>query len=421
MTLDEVKEVFHRYLYLPNDSIIDLIAGVIVANCMDIDSVNLYLVGPSGSGKTELIRSLNGYSRVYPMGTVTEHTFLSGYGGEKFNGRASLLLKLQKQGKKIITIKEFTAILEQKEDTRRKVLSTIREIADGQVDRDVGNNVSVHWKGRLAFIAGVTGVIDKHYSVTQQLGERFLYYRMVTDNELMPVYALNNAGRITEMRYVMEDAMAKFLAQFDGREIEPVEVPPLVAQKIFQLSRFISGARTTISKDRFSRTLDYMVEMEVPTRLIQQLHNVAMGVAIAQGKTAVDRDIYERVIARIGRDSTHSIRKAILQMLWMNKVYETNWTYQTSLCNLLRHIPRSTSRAYLEDMVSLGIIEEREIGNKMEYRMTDTWVNIIRDSGVYDGVALKPVTNIELLEQSECPPVQDSHESPHLPLSYKTS
>uniref|UniRef100_A0A6H1Z8A8 Putative ATPase domain containing protein n=1 Tax=viral metagenome TaxID=1070528 RepID=A0A6H1Z8A8_9ZZZZ len=395
MTIDEVKNVFHKYLFLPNDSIIDLLMGVVVANQLDIDSVNLYIVGPSGSGKTELIRSLNRYSRVYPMGNMTANTFTSGYGGEKHKGKASLLLKLQGQGKRIVTIKEFTAVLNMRDESRREILSQIREIADGEVNRNVGNDVEIHWKGKLAFIAGVTGVIDKHFGVTQELGERFVYYRTTTDRELMPKYALANTGRVSEMREALASTVATFLNQFDSLDLTPVPIREDVLHRIFLLSQFIAGSRSGISRDRFHHTLDYMIEIEVGTRLVQQLQNVAIGVALIQGKDAVDMDIYDRVITRIGRDSTHSIRRYLLHTMWHNNIHGDNWTYQSHLATICGKIPRTTIRTYLEDMVALGILEDREGIGRLEYRISDEWINLIHDCGVYENVILPTNENLE--------------------------
>jgi hypothetical protein len=249
--------------------------------------------------------------------------------------------------------------------------------------------VDIPWTGRLAFIAGVTGVIDKHYSAVQQLGERFLYYRLQTDSEVMPLYAIQNAGRMSEMREELEGVTARFLEQFD-HDILPVFMPEGIERKIQLLARFVAASRSPISKDRFNQTLDYMVELEVPTRLVQQLYNISMGIAVVQGKEAVDREIYEKIITRLARDSTHSIRKSMVYTLWSKHIHGDSWANQSDICGYCVGIPRSTVRYYLNDLIALGIIEDREVNNSLYYRIKDSWVELIRDCGVYDGVGIKP-------------------------------
>ena len=392
MTLDEAKIEYAKWLYLPNPNILDLLFGVVVVNNLDINGVNLHLVGASGSGKTELLDSLEGYSRVYELGKPTTHTFVSGFGGEKKGGKVSLILELKEMGKRILTIKEFSQILTLPEEAKGQILSDIREIADGKLYRKLGNGVRIRWRGRIGFITGVTEAIDKAYSVTQELGERFLYWRMDTDLEEQPMKAIENIHKQTEKKEALSNAAGEFLDQFDNTELRKVPVPNNIIKKIHALARFVSGVRTPISKDRFSHHLNYLPSLEVATRLIQQLYNLAVGIALVRGKPAVDEDIYRQIICRVARDTIHSIRKNIMESMWLNRVHSYGWIPQNKLCNLCKRIYRPTLIAYLGDLIALGVLEYEEGERQMRYRITSEWVNLIKDSEIYDSI-IKPEFN----------------------------
>ena len=55
MTLEELKSVFNRWLYLEDDTVVDLVLACVVANQLSGKPLWMYLVGEAGSGKTALL------------------------------------------------------------------------------------------------------------------------------------------------------------------------------------------------------------------------------------------------------------------------------------------------------------------------------------------------------------------------------
>ena len=116
-TLQDVKDVFAKYIYLSNTNVIDAVLGAAIANQLPGPPVCLYLIGPPGSGKTELLNGLEGYHRTYHPSKITPNTLMSGYveKGDNKNAKGrndhSLLVRLTEQGKNILVFKDFTTIL----------------------------------------------------------------------------------------------------------------------------------------------------------------------------------------------------------------------------------------------------------------------------------------------------------------------
>jgi hypothetical protein len=75
---DELKAKYCKWLTLGDDKVIDVVLGAVVANLLEGDTVSVQIVGPPSSAKTEILRALFGYSKVYPLSSLTPQTFISG-------------------------------------------------------------------------------------------------------------------------------------------------------------------------------------------------------------------------------------------------------------------------------------------------------------------------------------------------------
>jgi hypothetical protein len=101
--LARVRHAFTSYLYLPDPTVVDVVLATYIANHMRGDPVWLLVIGAPSRGKTEVVSALGGMEDVHMLSKLTGQTFASGM--RKDRG-ASLLFRLEDQGKRVLVLKE---------------------------------------------------------------------------------------------------------------------------------------------------------------------------------------------------------------------------------------------------------------------------------------------------------------------------
>lgn len=359
VSIEDVKSKMHKFMLLEDDRIIDVAMGCVVANLIPGESVNLYIVGPPSSGKTEVIRSLGGFPRVEEVSSMTSHTLISGWDhGGKAN-KPSLIMRMKEEGKLMVALKDFTSVLTLRGEVRQEVLSQMREIADGRYAKPFGTGMRIEWTGKIGFIAGVTSVIDEFYATNQVLGERFLFYRI--ENMINPLalaeFSQKMAGREAQMRLEIDSCVAEYLKQFDGVPMSSVTLSKSMAERIRNLVCFVAGARSSVSRNVFTRQYHYMPQVESPPRLSKQITQLAAGIAIACGKDEVDDEVFG-VIRKVGWDTVPGIRKKMLLTMWRDGLVGSVGKGVTAISEMTC-LPVSTVKGYLEDLMVLGVVTRK--------------------------------------------------------------
>jgi hypothetical protein len=157
LTLAEVRKAFTDYLYLPDPTVVDVVLAAYIANHMRGDPVWLLVIGAPSRGKTEVVGALGGRPDVHMLSKLTGQTLASGMRKDR---AASLLYRLEDQGKRVLVLKDLTSVLTMYREARDQVLGDLREIYDGQFTKEFGTGTSIDWSGKLGLIAGVTPLID---------------------------------------------------------------------------------------------------------------------------------------------------------------------------------------------------------------------------------------------------------------------
>jgi len=390
--LDDVKLTFAGWLDIKTHEVVDVVLGTIIANDFNADPLSLYLIGPPSVGKTEILRALNGHPKVYPISTLTPNTFISGMKGKA----VSLLPTLTKDGKTILVVKDFTTILETKADSRAELISQIREIMDGSYKKSFGTGRTVAWEGKLALICGVTPVIDKYHSVNSILGERFINFRLdANQTDRMSEKAFVMAGRETAMRRELQEVTAQFLSQFKDVALNKIHLSEEVRKKLFALTSLIAKRRTGVSRDRYTRTIDYFPQPEGTPRLLKQLWILGAGIAAIQNKDELDEEVF-RILLKVGRDCLPNHRDRILQTMFQDSLRGMKWETTKGLSRLI-NCPTTTARLYFEDLMMVRLLDRRIQGEDEEgddwktrdtiaylWRLSQECVDLIERCGVYE-------------------------------------
>lgn len=372
--LDKCIETVHKWLLLPDDSVVRYLMALVVANRLPGDPVWGFIVAPSGGAKTELLNALNDVPEIYPLSDLTPQTFISGFVKNK---KASLLLRL-KPGT-ILTLKDFTTILQLHRDSRQQILSQLREIADGSYIKEFGTGQRIAWEGKLGFIAGVTPIIDQHRSFYAVLGERFLQIRpRLPARKDLAKAARQGTGKEEEMRGELREAMADCIADVDFSIIP--EWPEDLADPLDNLATLCATARSGVVRDSsYSRELQMIPEPEVPTRLIKQLVKLGQASTMLRGADKVEVEDYE-LVKKVAMDTIPATRWKILQALHTESDFVPTSTVATTV-----GLPTTTTKRYLGDLEGLRLV----VGDKPGVGKANKW----RVSVVFSDLAANSLTS----------------------------
>jgi len=146
LPLAEVKAVVNKWLSLEDDTVVDVMLAVVVANRLNTDPSWLLVVGPPSSAKTEILRALTGHPKAYFLSNLTPTTLVSGLKPKGKLPEPSLLPKLD--GKTLV-LKDFTTVLSMRHDNQAEILAQLREIYDGSYSKAFGNGKVINWEGHV--------------------------------------------------------------------------------------------------------------------------------------------------------------------------------------------------------------------------------------------------------------------------------
>ncbi len=174
--LEKVKRSFLRWLKIaPTDHLaLDFVFSIILTNKWEGDSVWAYLIGPPGCMKTEILRSFQSCPDIKFISNLRPRSIQSGYRGKE--GKDPSLLPTW--DRKTVIFKDFTSILSKPKPIRESIIGDLRDAYDGFADLGTGTLGMVHHRSRFTLVAAVTPAIDGYWNLHQQLGERFISFRI---------------------------------------------------------------------------------------------------------------------------------------------------------------------------------------------------------------------------------------------------
>jgi hypothetical protein len=265
--------------------------------------------------KTDLLAALDGLPLVHLIDRVTPNTFLSGQvkdGKRPATGNSSSLLhRIGPSG--IIAYPDFSTVLSMNRANRGSVLADMRRIYDGHLRKEYGtdeNPKSHEWKGRITFAVATTGEIDRHYSVFQTLGERFVMIRWPRPGGVeAALKAMNQdcAARAQDLKEAVHALMG-------GLAKQSPEMSQVLQEKVAALAEFAVTGRTHIYRNGCSKEIEYLPEPEAATRLAQQLTQLAKGSALVGARDKVEEEDYQ-LVQRVAFDCITTARRKLLDAL----------------------------------------------------------------------------------------------------------
>ena len=350
--IDEVIEVFGRWLILKDPTPLYAVFGAVAANRLEGDPVWLGLIAPPSSAKTEILNSLSRLPYVVQASTLTSASFLSGTPEKDQEKGASggLLQEIGKFG--IIVLKDFTSILSMRPEANAEVLAALREVFDGRYTRHIGTGGgrTLRWEGKVGLVFASTGAFDRHHSVISRMGDRYLLCR-IAPVEGQFERALAHAGEATEqMRRELAEAVAKLFAA-QAREARPISLDE--QGRISQIVSLVVRLRAAIDRDRDGREIEVVYGAEGTARLGLSLERLLAGL----DTLGVDRDTALRMVETVAMDSTPPIRRSAYEYL-----IRVATQVETAQVAAVLGLPTKTVHRHLEDLAVYGLAKRTPQG-----------------------------------------------------------
>jgi hypothetical protein len=304
------------------------------------------LVAPPGSAKTTILEPLDQFDYVHLIDKLTPNTFLSGQiRSSKARRAPSLLNRIGSSG--VVVFPDFSTVLAMKPDDKASILADLRRIFDGHLRKEVGTSGEpLEWSGRITCAVCVTPDIDRHHSVFQSLGERFLMIRWhrpggEDDAEKAALRAMNQKPTVVRKR--LSDAVRSL---FEAPLPKEITISDVLQGRLAALGEFVARARTHVARGD-DKHLIYVPEAEAPTRLSQQLSQLAKGSARLSRRTEVNGNDLA-LVTRVGFDCIPSIRAHILKRHLGIRGFND------------AAIPKATKSYVQEDLTTLGLLQAKD-------------------------------------------------------------
>ncbi len=369
-----------KVLLLADRGVVKTVCAVVLANKMKLDPAWLFLVAPSSGGKTELVTAIEDLVFVHPIDTLTVNTFASGQ--TRQGKETSLLLKI-KNG--VITMKDFTSILEMNEMARREIMSQLRAIFDGEYVKRTGTGDDIKWRGKIGLIAAVTSIIHDRAAEFASMGERFIIYQIKQpDRKEVQRRVFQNAHGMNLKRAHIKTCFKNYLeyATLKLTNID-IELSNELKEEFIDIADLCTMARTGLVKDkRDSSKIVFVPDAEMPTRVLSQLYTIASAfIAIntidrINDDQAPEYDITQEdkdLIYKIALDSIPRKRRQALQVL---AKYEKGVT-SAGIAIALKYDTKVMKETLFE-LNALGFISRKRNGGTDLWTLEDTYKETIR-------------------------------------------
>lgn len=362
ISIDQLSAKLNTFWLNPDIDAVKILIATIISFELDCDPVWLFLIAPPASLKTEFISAVSLLPNNYYLSSLTPQTLVSGMVGKKDK---SLLTKI---GSKVLLFKDFTTILASRYEEKQKILSQLREIYDGKFSAEYGTGARVDWEGKITFIAGVTPIIDEHSSVSAMLGERFIQYRLPgVDEKKVAIMSMKNAGKSTRIREEVKQLFYNFYKGLKIPElIDDIIVSEKWINKLAELCSFVVRARAGVSRNHYTKELEYIPDPESPARLARQFIVLLKCLAIVNGKNEVTEKEY-KIILKVAFDCIPYQRIIALNALLKSGAKKA---YSTS--EISRYIGYSTKSTgwFLEELSAFKLVDVEKKSNMHNWNVS---------------------------------------------------
>lgn len=369
-SLADIRQSIQDVLNLPNRDlpIVDFVVCLAVINTWsaDVEPVWGFVVGPPGSAKTEVLRTLEGWPFARFVDELTENSLASGYEDDEGND-PSLLPQLNG---KILIMRDFSSLTGTHRDTLTKVLGVLRAAYDGTYTKSSGKAGPRSYAARFGVVIATTPVFDAVLADNQQLGERFVAFRMMrgepslADRMALLAHVQTRMEHKTAWRAALRTHVQASITAIRQRvqHCKPTDVFLTDDQSLLlrMMADMVCRLRTRPHKDAPG-------EAEVASRFVQQITNLALARAACSGRSSCN----DGDIAFARRLSLDSLPDASYRV--MSAIYHTNPLVGHRIVDLahIARLPMDTVSSLLHQYNYLHIVSAVEGRGATTYCLED--------------------------------------------------
>jgi hypothetical protein len=345
-SVNELLELLSGYVQLDDPGHVWFTLAVAVSAALDGDPLWGMLIGPSSSGKTEAVRALDRLAE--PIDELTAPALLSWTHG-KAPRPTGVLTRIGERG--LVTVGDFSTVLATSDrGGRDQLFALLRRAYDGQVTRDLGNApVPLRWSGRLTLLAACTPAIDNYASHSDQLGPRWLYYRLTAGSSQTKRAASRKArlrpGDLGRLRSQAAQLAAQLVAAAQPQAAS-LMVSETAAERLDDLAIVCCFGRASVPRNAYGRReIEGLAIIEEPPRLVGQLLLLAKGL-LALG---LPEPATMGLCRRAALDSIPQVRRRLLQALATVDEVTVSEAARRVGCD------RRVARMGLEELAAIGL------------------------------------------------------------------
>jgi hypothetical protein len=342
----ELLDLMGGYVHLDDPGHVWFALAVAVSAALDGDPLWGMLIGPSSSGKTEAVRALDQLAE--PVDELTAPALLSWTHGRQPRP-TGVLTRIGERG--LVTVGDFSTVLATSDrGGRDQLFALLRRAYDGAVTRDLGNAPApLRWKGRLTLLAACTPAIDNYQSHADQLGPRWLYYRLAEGSaqakRATSRKARQRAGQLNRARASAAQLTSRLVAAARTKA-GTVRLPEPAAEPLDDVAIVACFGRAVVPRNPYGRReVEGLAIVEEPPRLVAQL------VLLARSLLALGLPTPAAVALcrRAALDSVPAVRRRLLAALADAEELTASEAARRIGCH--RHVARMA----LEELGAIGL------------------------------------------------------------------
>lgn len=321
-SLDDVYKVFTTWFPRLNTTRIDTRLAWKISNEFGVgDSLWLFEVSRSGLAKSTLSASLSESPKVIPVGQLSPKALISGKTvkvGKIEKPASDLGMRLHRRNRCII-VGEAAYLKAMNQGEKKELFSCLKQLYDGELIRDTGNDVSKHYYDcNTSIWFNSTPDFHKELIIHQEIGTCYLVDSIdlkLEDDDAGIEKAIKDRKKTAQMKKETTEIVKGYLAHHHLKDIEFEEDD---IQFIKRESNRLKWIRTVGSYDRYNE-LEYLPQPEFPARIAKQISKLYQ--CLLSLDENYDKERARKIVERIVDGSGDSVMVKVLESI--NSYY---WT-----------------------------------------------------------------------------------------------